>query len=261
MTRQPHAIDWSRFHAVLFDLDGVLTKTAVVHAHAWRQLFDAYLTGYTARTGTAVKPFDLDHDYRTYVDGKPRYEGVKSFLESRGLDLPWGAEDDGPDQETIYGLGNKKDRYFETQLREQGVIVFDSSVTFLRFVRARRMTTAVVSSSKHCKEVLKIAGLTSLFETRVDGVEIQRLRLRGKPAPDPFVEAARRLGVTPAQAMVIEDSQVGVESGRAGGFGLVIALDRHRQAETLRRQGADLVVDDLTELLPEDFSPVDPSAS
>jgi beta-phosphoglucomutase family hydrolase len=261
MTHGTDTIDLTRFQAALFDLDGVLTKTAVVHAHAWRQLFDAYLKTYAGRTGSAVEPFDIEHDYHTFVDGKPRYEGVKSFLESRGLELPWGSQDDGPDKDTIYGLGNKKDRYFEAQMREQGVMVYESTVCFLKSVRRRGMQTAVVSSSKHCKEVLEMAGLTALFETRVDGVELQRLQLRGKPAPDTFLEAARRLGVAPSKALVIEDAQVGVEAARAGGFGLVIALDRQRQADVLRQSGADIVVGDLTELFPEECSPAEPSVS
>ncbi|MDF2460367.1 MAG: pgmB [Nitrospira sp.] len=255
------ALDFTHFKAALFDLDGVVTKTAVVHAHAWQQLFDAYLKTYARRTGRAFEPFDIKYDYRTYVDGKPRYEGVKSFLESRGIDLPWGNPDDGPEEDTIYGLGNKKDGYFETQLREKGVIVYEGTVKFLRVVRSRGIKTAVVSSSKHCKEVLEVVGLTMLFDTRVDGIELQRLRLRGKPAPDTFWEASRRLGVEPPQAIVIEDAQVGVAAGRAGGFGLVIALDRQRQAEVLRQHGADIVTEDLAELLPENGSPATQSAS
>lgn len=252
---RPMPVDLTRFQAALFDLDGVVTKTAVIHAHAWRQLFDAYLKAYGDRTGRSFAPFDLERDYRAYVDGKPRYDGVDSFLKSRGIVLPWGTPGDDPEQETIYGLGNKKDRYFETQLREKGVIVYDATVTFLRFIRSRGMKTAVVSSSKHCKEVLEAAGLTPLFDTRVDGVELQRLQLRGKPAPDTFLEAAQRLGVQPPQAIVIEDAYVGVQAGRAGGFGLVIGLDRRGEAEALREHGAHIVTRDLSELLTEDPRP------
>lgn len=243
-------IDFTRFSAALFDLDGVITKTAKVHALAWQHLFNDFLHSYSLRTGRPFVPFDLDQDYRVYVDGKPRYEGVKSFLDSRAITLPWGQPDDGPDQETIYGLGHKKDGYFETRLHEFGVEVYEGTVRFLRTVRKQGLKTAVVSSSNHCREVVETAGLTSLFDTRVDGQETLRLHLQGKPAPDTFLEAARQLTVQPERAIVIEDAQAGVAAGRAGGFGLVIGVDRIGRPEVLRQHGADVVVADLSELLP-----------
>jgi beta-phosphoglucomutase family hydrolase len=245
-------LEWARFGAALFDLDGVVTKTARVHASAWQHLFNEYLQSYSVRTGRPFRPFDIEQDYRVYVDGKPRYEGVKSLLDSRGIVLPWGTPEDGPGEDTIYGLGNKKDGYFETYLKESGVEVYEGTVRFLRVARDRGLKTAVVSSSSHCKQVVEAAGLTALFDTRVDGLETQRLHLHGKPAPDTFLEAARRLDVHPARAIVIEDALAGVAAGRAGGFGLVIGLDRRRQADALRQQGADIVADDLSELLPQD---------
>ena len=249
--RRTGRFDLTRFDAALFDLDGVVTKTANVHAWAWQQLFDEYLHSYSQRTGQPFVPFDVDKDYRVYVDGKPRYEGVKSFLDSRQIALPWGAPDDGPEEATIYGLGHKKDGYFETRLHEFGVEVYEGTVRFLRRVREQGLKTAVVSSSNHCQEVIERAGLTALFDVRIDGQETQRLSLRGKPAPDTFVEAARRVDVLPARAIVIEDAQAGVQAGRAGGFGLVIGVDRLDQPEALRQHGADIVVADLAELLPK----------
>jgi trehalose 6-phosphate phosphatase len=245
-------LDFTRFDAILFDLDGVITKTAVLHAAAWKRLFDGYLQELASRTGSQFVPFDLIKDYRAYVDGKPRYDGVQSFLASRGLTLPWGTLADTPDKQTIYGLGNRKDGYFEAQLREAGVVVYPSTVQCLRLAKARGLKTAVVSSSHHCREVIATAGLTALFDTMIDGHDIDRLHLPGKPAPDTFLEAARRLAVPPEKGVVIEDAQAGVQAGRAGGFGLVIGLNRQNQADALRRHGADLVVDDLAELLPAD---------
>ena len=245
-------LDLSSYDAALFDLDGVVTNTTDVHARAWQHLFDEYLEADSIRTGRPFRPFDIEYDYRQYVDGKPRYEGVKSFLDSRGIALPWGLPDDGPEKDTIYGLGNKKDGYFEAYLKKSGVVVYPATVRFLRMVRARGMKAAVVSSSNHTQQVVEAAGLTPLFDARIDGHETQRLHLRGKPAPDTFLEAARRLKVDPARAIVIEDALAGVEAGRNGGFGLVIGLDRRNQAEALRRYGADLVASDLAELLPPD---------
>ena len=245
-------LDFTRFDAILFDLDGVITKTAVLHAAAWKRLFDEFLQKLAARTGSGFEPFDLEKDYRAYVDGKPRYDGVKSFLASRGLTLPWGTLADTPDKETIYGLGNRKDEYFEAQLREAGVAVYPSTVRCLRLAKARGLKTAVVSSSHHCRQIIDAAGLTVLFDTMIDGQDVDRLGLRGKPAPDTFLEAARRLAVLPQKAVVVEDALAGVEAGRAGGFDLVIGLNRADQADALRQHGADIVVDDLAELLPAD---------
>ena len=239
----------TNFDAVLFDMDGVITETAVLHAAAWKRLFDEYLKKLGARTQSRYEPFDLARDYRVYVDGKSRYDGVKDFLKSRSLTLPPGSPDDGPDRETIYGLGNKKDEYFDVCFRETGVVVYPGTVRYLHAARAAGLKTAVVSSSHHCREIIQSAGLAPLFETRIDGHEIDRLHLRGKPAPDTFLEAARRLDIVPAKAIVIEDALAGVQAGRAGGFGLVIGVNRENQAEALRQQGADIVVADLAEML------------
>lgn len=243
---------FTNFDAALFDLDGVITETAVLHAAAWKRLFDEYLKNLAARTGFPYEPFDSARDYRLYVDGKSRYDGVKDFLRSRGLTLPSGSPDDGPDRETIYGLGNKKDEYFEGYLRETGVVVYPGTVRYLRAARAAGLKAAVVSSSHHCREIIQSAGLTALFEARIDGHEIDHFHLQGKPAPDTFLEAARRLGVSPAKAIVIEDALAGVRAGQAGGFGLVIGVNRQNQAEALRQHGADIVVADLAEMLPSE---------
>ncbi|BFU90602.1 MAG: hypothetical protein NTAFB01_17890 [Nitrospira sp.] len=252
--------EFSNFDAVLFDLDGVITKTAVLHAAAWKRLFDEYLKKLAARTDSPYEPFDPARDYRLYVDGKSRYDGVKTFLQSRHLTLPPGSLDDGPSQETIYGLGNKKDRYFDECLREAGVAVYPGTVRYLRAARAAGLKAAVVSSSHHCRDIIQSVGLTALFETRIDGHEIDRLHLHGKPAPDTFLEAARRVGVSPAKAIVIEDALAGVQAGQAGGFGLVIGVNRENQADALRQHGADIVVADLAELLPSEPE-TEPSAA
>ena len=237
------------YRALLCDLDGVITQTAALHAAAWKQLFDEYLTTRSSSHAVPFQPFDLDQDYRLYVDGKSRYDGVHDFLESRHLTLPSGALDDGPDQETIYGMGNKKDGYFEAILRNTGVITYPGTVRFLQMAKTEGLRIAVVSSSHHCREILEKAGLTPLFDVRVDGHEIDRLHLAGKPAPDAFLEAARRLSVPPGKAIVIEDAQAGVQAGRAGGFGVVIGVTRENRAAILRQFGADIVVEDLAELL------------
>ena len=243
-------LDLRPYNAVLFDLDGVLTRTADLHAAAWKQLFDEYLRADAAQKDTLFVPFDIDRDYRLFVDGKARHEGVKSFLDSRGIPLPLGSPGDGPDQETIYGLGNKKDRYFDAQLREKGVVVYPSTGRFLSNAKAHGLKTALVSSSHHAHEILETTGLSPFFDVRIDGYEIDRLHLHGKPAPDSFLEAARRLGVPPPKGIVIEDALSGVQAGRAGGFGLVIGLNRRDQAEALKQHGADVVVADLAELSP-----------
>lgn len=237
------------YEAVLSDLDGVITKTARLHAAAWKRLFDDYLAHVSAQMGTTFESFDLEEDYRLHLDGKPRHEGVRDFLKSRGLSLPLGDPSDRPERETLYGMGNKKDSYFETELRETGVDVYPATVEFIHLAKRAGLKTAVVSSSHHCAEILDAVGLTPLFDARIDGHDIDRLRLPGKPAPDAFWEAARRLAVEPSRAIVIEDALAGVRAGHAGGFGLVIGVDRRNQADELRKQGADVVVSDLRELL------------
>ena len=235
--------------ACLFDLDGVLTQTAKIHAAAWKEMFDAFLREHAERTGRPFEPFDRPTDYDEYVDGKPRLDGVRSFLQSRGIELPMGSPGDPPDVESIHGLGlRKNDRVLEL-IREQGVEPYEGSVRFAEMARDAGLRRAVVSSSTNCEDVLKAAGIDHLFEARVDGVVAEREGLAGKPAPDTFLAGARLLGVEPAAAAVFEDALAGVEAGRAGNFGWVVGVNRSNQAEALRRRGADVVVDDLAELL------------
>jgi trehalose-phosphatase len=241
-------LDLQAFDAAVFDLDGVVTRTATVHAAAWKALFDAFLERRAARTGVAFRPFDAEVDYRRYVDGKPRYEGVRSFLESRGIDLPYGSPDDPPDRETICGLGNRKNEFFHARLAQGGVELFDSSVALIRRLREEGLKTALVSSSKNATAVLAAAGLTDLFDIRVDGIEAARLGLKGKPDPDIFRRATDLLKIDPARAVGVEDAIAGVEAIRAAGFGLVVGVDRTGQSAALREHGADIVVQDLAEL-------------
>ncbi|MEW6681459.1 MAG: trehalose-phosphatase [Nitrospirota bacterium] len=242
-------IDLRRFDALLVDLDGVVTKTAAVHAAAWKQLFDEYLRR-RAESGTEVfVPFDIEADYRRLVDGKPRADGVRSFLASRAISVPDGSPDDGPDAETVHGLGNRKNLYFQERLQREGVEVYEPAVAMLRNACERGCRLAVVSSSRNCEAVVKAAGLDDLFDVRVDGVEMARLGIKGKPAPAVFLEAAKRLGVGPERAVVIEDAVAGVQAGRKGRFGLVVGVDRGGQAEALRQHGADVVVSDLGQIV------------
>ena len=238
-----------RIHACLFDLDGVLTQTASVHAAAWKQMFDAFLRERAERTGEAFVPFDSVRDYDEYVDGKPRYDGVRSFLASRGIQLPEGDPNDPPSAETVAGLGNRKNEIVLSLIRTQGVKPYEGSVRYVRAVRDAGLRRAVVSSSANCKDVLVAAGIEDLFEVRIDGIVAEREHLKGKPAPDTFLAAADALGKEPAQAAVFEDALAGVEAGRAGHFGFVVGVDRSGQAEALRDHGADVVVSDLAELL------------
>jgi alpha,alpha-trehalase len=236
------------FDAVLFDLDGVLTATASLHAACWKTMFDEYLQRRAAASGDAFQPFEIATDYKQYVDGKLRYDGVHAFLESRGIELPWGNPEDPPDRETVCGLGNRKNELIQEHLASGKVEVFESSVALVRRLRGAGVKTAVVSASKNCEAILKAAGIADLFEFRVDGVVASQLQLAGKPAPDTFLEAARQLGVEPERAVVVEDAVSGVQAGRAGGFGLVIGVDRKGDPEALRNNGADVVVTDLGEL-------------
>lgn len=235
----------SALDALLFNMDGVITKTAAVHAAAWKQLFDEYLRAHAQRTGEPFRPFEIETDYRAYVDGKLRYEGARSFLEARGITLPYGSPRDRPGEETVCGLANQKDAYFEALLAQRGVEVYGDAVAFLQAARAHGFRTATVSASKHSLAVLEAAKLTHLFDIRIDGEESERLHFRGKPAPDTFLEAAKRLGVRPGRAAVIEDAIAGVQAGRQGGFGLVIGVDRVGQADALKQHGADIVVSNL----------------
>jgi beta-phosphoglucomutase family hydrolase len=235
--------------ACLFDLDGVLTQTAKVHAAAWKETFDAFLRRRAGAAGEDYVPFDPVRDYDEYVDGKPRYDGVRSFLASRGIDLPEGSPSDPPDADTIHGLGNRKNEIVLRMIREHGVEPYAGSVLYVRAARDAGLRRAVVSSSTNCRDVLAAAAIEDLFEAVIDGVVAEREHLRGKPAPDTFLAGARALGVKPAQAAVFEDALAGVEAGRAGNFGFVVGVDRVGQADALRAHGADVVVADLAELL------------
>ncbi|MHB1570188.1 MAG: HAD family hydrolase [Solirubrobacteraceae bacterium] len=231
--------------ACLFDLDGVLTQTAKVHDRAWKQTFDPILKA------RGLPEFDPVADYDEYVDGKPRFDGVRSFLQSRGIDLPEGRPDDPPDAETICGVGNKKNNLVLKLIDRDGVEAYDGSVRYLHAVRDAGLPRAVVSSSANCQAVLRAAGIESLFDARIDGVVADKQHLKGKPAPDTFLAGARALGVAPAHAVVFEDALAGVQAGRDGGFGFVVGVDRVGQADELRAHGAMVVVKDLAELLDE----------
>ena len=235
--------------ACLFDLDGVLTQTAKVHAAAWKEMFDAYLRARAERLGEPFVPFDSGHEYDEYVDGKPRLDGVRSFVASRGITLPEGDRKDPPSAQTVAGLGNRKNELVLAMIRRDGVEVYEGSVRYVRALRDAGVHRAVVSSSANCRQVLEAAGISDLFEVRVDAIVAGRKNLRGKPAPDTFLAAAELLDVRPAEAAVFEDALAGVEAGRAGDFGLVVGVDRVGQAAALRAHGADVVVADLEELI------------
>jgi beta-phosphoglucomutase family hydrolase len=233
----------------LFDLDGVLTKTAAVHDAAWKEMFDDYLRKRARQASQPFVPFDPAGDYDEYVDGKPRADGTRSFLASRGIDLPDGSADDPPDAQTIRGLGNRKNEILLRRIREDGVEAYEGSVRYVRAARDAGLRRAVVSSSANCRDVLVAAGIADLFEERIDGVVAEREHLKGKPAPDTFLAGARALGLEPAAAAVFEDALAGVAAGRAGHFGYVIGVDRADHGAALRAHGADIAVADLAELL------------
>jgi len=233
----------------LFDLDGVLTQTAKVHDAAWKEMFDGYLRERSQKTGEPFVPFDPVADYDTYVDGKPRADGTRSFLESRGIHLPEGGDNDPPDAETVHGLGNRKNEIVLRKIREDGVEAYPGSVTYLHAVKDAGLPRAVVSSSANCKDVLMAAGIGDMFDARIDGVVAEEQHLNGKPAPDTYLAGAKALGLEPAAAAVFEDALAGVAAGRAGKFGFVVGVDRVGQAEALKSHGADVVVKDLSELL------------
>lgn len=242
-----------RIDAFIFDMDGVITDTVPAHAAAWKRLFDAFLR---ERGAEPFRPFDADEDYRRYVDGKPRYDGVRSFLASRGIELPEGDPSDPPERETVCGLGNRKNDYFLDHLREHGAEPYPTTIELVRELRARGVRTAAISASRNMSEVLDAAGVGELFEVRVDGTLAEEVGLPGKPDPAVFEEAARRLDVEPSKAAVVEDALAGVEAGRRGGFALVIGVDRTGHADALRSAGADVVVRDLGELrLPDPDRP------
>lgn len=233
-----------RFDAVIFDMDGVVTDTASLHAHAWKQMFDEYLRGRAAEHGETFLPF-RDEDYRRYVDGRPRYDGVAAFLASRGVDLPFGRPEDSPDRETVCGLGNRKNELFSYLLDRHGPQRYESTVRLVRALRQRGIRTAVISASRNAPAVLEAAGVRDLFDAEVGGQQAAELGLAGKPDPAVFLEAARRLATVPGRAVVVEDALAGVQAGRAGGFELVIGVDRAGHPDELADAGADVVVDDL----------------
>ena len=243
-----YCLDIRKLDAILADLDGVVTETAKIHAEAWKRMFDDYLRERVVRFDGTFHPFDLENDYKKYVDGKPRYDGVASFLQSRNIYLPPGKEDDPPDKETVCGLGNRKNQRFLETIRQRGVDAYQTSIDFLRRVRSRGLRLAVVTSSRNCSEILQATGIGDLFDTQVDGIVAREWMLPGKPAPDTFLAAARRLGVDPQRAAVIEDAVSGVQAGKAGKFGLVIGVSRDGQPQLLEQSGADIVVSDLSEL-------------
>jgi beta-phosphoglucomutase family hydrolase/RpiB/LacA/LacB family sugar-phosphate isomerase len=243
------AITGGRYEAVLFDVDSVITNAASVHATCWKKLFDEYLQKWAAKSDRMVRPFDVTTDYRVYVDGKPRYEGVRDFLKSRRIVLPEGTRKDPPSAETICGLGNRKNDLVHEHLASAGIEAYPGSIAFLKYLRQLGVKTAVVTSSQNCEAILHAAKAHDLFDARVDGDVLLRHGLAGKPAPDCFLKATKMLGVLPDRTVVIEDVVSGVEAGTKGGFGLVIGLARNGNAEELRAHGAHVVVNDLAELL------------
>lgn len=234
--------------AVIFDMDGVVTDTAHAHATSWKRLFDEYLDARSRCLGKDLDPFDEDHDYREYVDGKPRYDGVKSFLDSRGIELPFGDPSDSPEKNTICGLGNRKNAYFHDWLDNNQVRTYPSTISLIKKLRLGGIKTGLFTSSRNGHEVVKNAGVEGLFDTRVDGNDLAELSIPGKPDPAMLCETASRLGALPADTAVFEDAISGVEAGSAGGFGLVVGVNRDDYASALTRHGADLVVRDLGEL-------------
>jgi trehalose-phosphatase len=236
------------FQSVIFDLDGIVTKTATVHAHAWKKTFDEYLKLREKRDRETFREFTYQPDYLNFVDGKPRYMGVKYFLESRNIHLPFGDPSDSPDKETICGIGNKKNKFFNKLLKKEGAEVFDSTITLIKSLKENGIKIGVASSSKNCLPILKSVNLEHLFESRVDGIVSAELNLKGKPEADIFITAAKRLDALPENSVVVEDASSGVEAGRNGGFGLVVGVARENNFEELAKHGADLVVPDLSEI-------------
>lgn len=230
------------YDGVIFDLDGVVTKTAMAHALSWKEMFDEYLQMREKRDGEPYKEFTFDHDYRLFVDGRPRYQGVESFLKSRGITVPLGDKNDPPGRETIFGLGNDKDLRFKMILEEKGVEVYQSTVELIKDLRASRVRVAVASSSKNCRPILKKTGLEELFEAHIDGVVSAQLGLKGKPEGDIFVTAAKHIHCHPQRAVVVEDAVAGVQAGKRGGFALVVGVARQNNDRDLQDAGADIVV-------------------
>lgn len=242
------------FDAVIFDMDGVITKTAVVHSLAWKKMFDEYLRHREKEYGEPFHEFTHAHDYLSFVDGRPRYKGVDAFLKSRGIAIPFGDPEDEPKKETVCGLGNRKNEFFNKVLEEDGVGVYDSTVKLIKELRERGVKVGVATSSKNCEVILEKAGITDLFETRVDGVVSAELGLNGKPEPDIFITASDNLGVKYDRAIVVEDAVSGVQAGSKGRFGLVIGVARENNAHELKANGADFVVEDLSDTSIDDMN-------
>ncbi len=242
--------DLHRYRGLIFDMDGVVTRTATVHARAWKETFDPLLQSLAETGATAYQPFDEHGEYLAHVDGLPRQEGVRRFLASRGLELPEGADDDPPEANTVHGVGRRKDERIQQLLREEGVPVFADFEARISAWRAAGLRTAIVSSSRNCAAMISAAGIRRCFDTRVDGEVSRELGLHGKPHPDIFLEAARRLGLEPAECVVFEDAEAGVRAAAAGGFGLVIGVARHGDPERLLEHGAHVAIETITELDP-----------
>lgn len=257
---QVEHVDVAAYDAWLFDMDGVLTNTASVHAAAWKQAFDGFLKREATSTGKTYAPFDSEGDYEKYVDGEPRDDGVRNFLTARGIKLPEGTDDDPPNARTIKGLGNRKNELFLKALKKDGVQVFDGAVALVKELRLNGTKVAVVSASKNTKTALESAGIIDLFDAIVDGNVVKDLDLKGKPAPDSYLQGAKVLGVEASDAVVLEDALAGVEAGRAGHFGLVVGVDHHDEggaqdyANELRAHGANVVVTSLAELVTDGSS-------
>jgi len=249
MQQNSRRVSRDRYDAVLFDLDGVVTDTAGIHAACWKQMFDEYLQKRASDKGETFRPFDLTTDYRLYVDGKPRFDGVRDFLSSRSIELPEGDADDHAEVETVCGLGNRKNDLVNQIIADVGVEPYEGTVRFINQLRRNGFKIAVVTSSQNCTTVLKAANLDDFFEVRVDGNTIDEQGLAGKPAPDTYLIAAKLLRVEPIRTVVIEDAISGVQAGVNGNFGLVIGIARKGNAEELKHHGAQLVVEDLAELL------------
>ena len=249
MSQSNYSVTTDDFDAVLFDLDGVLTATAKVHAVSWKRMFDEFLLRRCKDNNESFVSFEIDTDYKHYVDGKPRSNGVRSFLKLRGIDLPEGSPDSASEEDTVYSLGKRKDEIFHSILESEGVEVYKTSVAWVCYLRSQEIKIAVVSSSRNCEAVLKAADITDLFDARVDGKVAASLGIPGKPAPDTYLKAAQILNVEPKRCVVVEDAISGVQAGSAGGFGLVIGVNRNDDADALLNNGADIVVTDLGEML------------
>ncbi len=248
LTIKTQTVKATRFQAAIFDMDGVVTRTAVVHARAWKRMFDEFLESYSQARGEPFQEFDPDQDYTQYVDGLPRLDGIRKFLASRHIELPEGNENDGETESTVHGLGKRKNRFFNEVLERDGVEVYPDTLKKINEWRQAGLKTAIVSSSRNCRSVIARGGVEELFDVRVDGEVSRQLGLKGKPGPDIFLEAAARLDLEPSQCMVFEDAISGVQAGRAGHFGLVVGVARKDNHQELTENGADIAVAKLTEL-------------